>query len=92
MANKPSDLKGQLARAVAIALKPKKQIELGSLHLFEYDMLRYAIQCAIKFAVSSADGYAGSLEADEIRERNLWLARASEFRALQARFLKHGRR
>lgn len=70
---------------------PKAEIELGSLPPFEYEMLRAALRDAIGFYIVSAEAIRGTSNR-ELAERNRLLDRASEYRALQRRFLKNGRR
>jgi hypothetical protein len=71
---------------------PRSEIALGSLPEFEYGVLRAAINYAILFCSSAANEFTQGRDPKQIAERNLWLDRASEFRALQRRFLKRGRR
>jgi hypothetical protein len=68
---------------------PKAEIGLGSLPPFEYKILRRSFDYSVQLCQIMADGLKKPGEAEE---RTLWLNRASEFRALQRRFIKRGRR
>jgi hypothetical protein len=68
---------------------PKREIGLGSLPPFEYAILRRSFDYSIQLCQIMADGLK---KPGQSNERTLWLNRASEFRALQRRFIKRGRR
>ena len=72
--------------------RPKGPIELGSLPPFEYGMLRLALQYAVRDVVLRARQFQGKPDRECLERRKVLLDQASEFRALQRRFLKDGRR
>ncbi len=63
-----------------------KQVPLGSLEPAEYEMLRAALAYASDYCECEANGEVPG------EKRQLWSDRASEFRALLARFGKRGRK
>lgn len=75
-----------------MAKSKPKLIDLGKLPPFEYEMLRAAIRWGRIWCEASADRLAGSVDIYERTEEHNWRDRASEVRAIEARFLKRGRR
>ena len=70
---------------------PKSEIQLGSLPPFEYGTLRMGLDYAVQLCKIMAYERRGTNPVER-EERKLWLDRASEFCALQRRFIKRGRR
>jgi hypothetical protein len=71
---------------------PKSEIQLGSLPAFEYGILRLALEYAVRYSVHRGNDLKDSKDQKLIEYRKRVLDQASEFRALQRRFLKAGRR
>jgi hypothetical protein len=71
---------------------PKSEIRLGTLPEFEYGMLRLALQLAVRHATEAANALKSSGDPKLVAKRNLYLDQATEFRALQRRFICEGRR
>lgn len=75
-----------------------KDISLGTLPPFEYKMLRAALNYAVTFCATSAEGLErvgsdpGTDWSKEDRAHyEYWRGQASEMRAIRARFRKAGR-
>ncbi len=71
----------------------RREIDLGTLPPFEYGQLRAALNYAVAWCVTSAEGYEPNCQSEEDRRAwQLWIDRASEMRSIRARFGKLGRR
>ncbi len=85
----PDDI--QLAGAGRYSVS-RREIDLGKLPPFEYGQLRAALNYAVAWCVTSAEGYEHGQSEEDRRAWQLWIDRASEMRAIRARFDKLGRR